>query len=129
VAAHAFEIQWYIQQHSPDQKILFFMSSIKMFSFILNTRLTISGRSHGMSPAGRAERISGHAAFEVKAINRSGQPNFLHIPMQSWYFWYRYRGLPVNDAGKIILCPTDEPELIPFEMQLDMELYVANLYF
>jgi hypothetical protein len=82
-----------------------------------------------MSPGGRAERISRHAAFELKVINRSGQPNFLHIPMQSWYFWYRYRGLPVNDVSKIILCPTDEPEVIPFEMQLDMELYIADLYF
>jgi hypothetical protein len=126
----AFKIQWYIQQHSPDQKFPFlYVIHHKMFSFILNTQFTISGRSDGMRLDGRVDRISSHAVFEVKVINWSGQPNFLHIPMQSWYFWYRYRGLPVNDAGKIIICPADELEVILFEMQLDMELYVADLYF
>jgi hypothetical protein len=37
--------------------------------------------------------------------------------------------MPVNDASKIIRCPADEPEVIPFEIQLDMELYVVDLYF
>jgi hypothetical protein len=42
--------------------------------------------------------------------------------MQSWYFWYKYRGLLVNEAGKIILCPTEDPDLIPFKTEFDKEL-------
>jgi hypothetical protein len=43
------------------------------------TRSTISGRSDGMSPGGRAAAISGHATLEVNVINRPGQPNFLQF--------------------------------------------------
>jgi hypothetical protein len=62
-------------------------------------------------------------------INRYGKPNFLQMLMQSWYFWYRYQGLVINGVDKIILCQADEPEVIPFEIHHDMELYVADLYF
>jgi hypothetical protein len=66
--------------------------------------------------------IFGQAAFDVKVTKRFGQPNFLQMSMQSWYFWYKYRGLPVNDVGKIILWPIEEPNLIPFAIEFDIEL-------
>jgi hypothetical protein len=89
VGGHIFGTQLCKQLHSQGQKIPFFMSSIKFFNFISKTRLTISGQSDGVSPRGRAGKISGQATFEVNVINRSGQPIFLQIPMQSWYFWYK----------------------------------------
>jgi hypothetical protein len=58
VAAHASEIQLYKKTALiRPKKVIFFMSSIKMFNFILKTQLTISGRSDDLSPRGRADKI------------------------------------------------------------------------
>jgi hypothetical protein len=64
----------------------FLISFIKVFNFILNTRLTISGQSEGCNPRRRASAISVHTALDVNVTNKSGQPYFLQMPMQSWYF-------------------------------------------
>jgi hypothetical protein len=58
----------------------------------------------------------------VKVTKRSGQPNFLKMPMQSWYFWYKWRGLSIIDAGKIIIWSIEEPDLIPFAIEFNIEL-------
>jgi hypothetical protein len=71
------------------KKILFLISSINIFNFILKTRSTISGRSDGVRLVGRAASISAQAALDVKVTNKSEQPNFLQTPMQSWYVWYK----------------------------------------
>jgi hypothetical protein len=52
------------------------MSSIKIFNFILKTRSTISGRSDGVSPGGRAPNISAHAEFDVKVTKGLGNQIF-----------------------------------------------------
>jgi hypothetical protein len=52
------------------------------FEDMINNFWTINGMSLG----GRAAAISGHAALEVNVIKRSRQPNFLQIPIWSWYF-------------------------------------------
>jgi hypothetical protein len=71
------------------KKLCFLMSSINIFNFILKTRSTISGQLDGVRTGGRAAAIFAKAALDVKVTNRSGQPNFLQMPMQSWYFWYK----------------------------------------
>ena len=89
-------------------RCLYRMPSRRTFHFKLN----ILDVKCGVLYALRLDRgpgvTSGYDGLRVNVMNRSSLPNFLTIAIESRYFWCRYRGLPVNDGGRMTDFPTVE---------------------